>query len=188
MIGNSFIEYLAIRTCILGFRLIAPLSLGYGACRLARPNCPGHLAMDIWAAAEVSFYLFAYLPLKHISQKKAVHPPLGSEIERKEIFRKVHDTIPNAVEYVRIWFRNASLKDIKRENIKEFITWAFLSSDQPLPDYEDEVNNYADAVDEMVGTPFEPGRGQATAVRLTVDDVYMVHRPLAWYLVNIWAT
>jgi len=183
MIGNSLVEYIAIRACITGFRSITPLSFGYGLCRLTLPDCPRHLALDLWAAAEVAFYLFAYLPLKHLSQKKADHPPLAPEAERKDLFRKVHDNVPNAVEYVRKWFRNASLSEIKRDNVKDFITWAFLSLDRPHPHHEDEVNTYADIVEEMIGHPFAPGRGNATASRLTVDDVHMVHRPLAWYLI-----
>lgn len=76
------------------------------------------------------------------------------------------------------------MKEIKRENVKEFFIWAFFNRGGPPGDDDDELDEYISATEEILGRPFEPGRGKAKSLRLTIDRVDMLHRSLAWYLVR----
>ena len=48
-----------------------------------------------------------------------------------------------------------------------------------------ELEEYVDRFETLLGRKLEPGRGSAVPLRLTVDRVNMLHRPLLWYLVSI---
>lgn len=69
MIGNSIQDYVLIRLCIFGFRLIAPLSFTY----VAASWYTGHWIFTPWLGyytlVEISFYLFVYLPRTWLLQK-----------------------------------------------------------------------------------------------------------------------
>lgn len=68
MIGNSFIEYIFIRVCITGLRLVAPTSILY----LGISAWKGSFLLSKWlgliAIAEAGFYLAVYLPRKKVLQ------------------------------------------------------------------------------------------------------------------------
>ncbi|KAI0997061.1 hypothetical protein K3495_g11127 [Podosphaera aphanis] len=83
--------------------------------------------------------------------------------------------------YLRGWFLGADLKDIKRENVKEFMLWAFFNRDGPPGNDDDELEEYVQEIENYLGRPIEKGRGKAVALRLTLDKVKMLHRSLLWY-------
>jgi hypothetical protein len=68
--------------------------------------------------------------------------------------------------------------------MKEFYRWSFLNTGVVNPTNDLELEEYVEKFEEYTGHKFEPGYGNATAIRLTLDKVDMVHRSLAWYLVN----
>jgi len=71
MIGNSFIDYLKIRTCIGALRLIPAISVTYlGCCTIFPSYFIGPFAL--YAAAETTFFLIVYLPRR--SRLQAVSP------------------------------------------------------------------------------------------------------------------
>lgn len=76
------------------------------------------------------------------------------------------------------------MTDIKRENVKEFFCWAFLSKGSWGPEDEEELETYVDAIKGLLGQEIEPGRGPAVPLRLTLDQVKMMHRSLIWYFVS----
>ena len=68
--------------------------------------------------------------------------------------------------------------------MKEFFCWAFFNkSAWGLAEEEQELDEYADKVEELLGRKLPPGRGRATPLRLTIDPVNMLHRPLIWYMI-----
>ncbi|MCJ1390005.1 hypothetical protein MMC18_002863 [Xylographa bjoerkii] len=71
--------------------------------------------------------------------------------------------------------------DIKRDNVKEFFCWAFLNKGAWGPEDEEELEQYADSIGELLGGTLKPGRGPAKSLRLTLDKVTMMHRSLIWY-------
>lgn len=98
---------------------------------------------------------------------------------------------------------------MKRDNVKEFFKWALLyKGDEKVEkkaarqqvegeeegfevddevsrkaEEERELDEYVDGVQTLLGRRIEPGKGPAKSLRLTVDEVKMLHRPVIWYLV-----
>ena len=187
MIGTSFREYLFIRLCIFFLHWLAPFSLIYCALALIiRPTkyrLP--LVLEIWLGGEALFYLLVYLPRNAVLQRPANHPTALSRDERKDLFNWCHETIPDPEGYIRKWFLNAPLSEIKRDNAKEFFAWAFLNKSTWTADEDEELHEYVNKLEVLRGRKFELGKGSVAPLRLTLDRVYMLHRSLAWYSVSV---
>lgn len=83
MIGHSLPELVFIRTCILGLRLIAPLSIAHVAASLWR----GHWIVSRWlgyyAIVEAVFYLCVYMPRsRHLQKVSSRFEPRGISTAR----------------------------------------------------------------------------------------------------------
>jgi hypothetical protein len=188
MIGTSVAEYIFIRGCILFLHNIAPTSLLYCAllfyplpttfsvCRLP-------LLVEAWLVAEATFFTVFFLPYKYYLQRPAIHPELPSREERAELFERCNATVRDPEKYLSQWFLGAQEEHIKRENVKEFIRWAFLNTEQTKSGDEDEVEGYVKAMEKLLGRDIPSGKGSAKSLRLTVDKVDCLHRSLLWYLV-----
>jgi hypothetical protein len=103
---------------------------------------------------------------------------------RKALFNQCAEHVPNPEHYLTKWFKDAPLSEIKRENLKEFYRWSFLDTGVANPRDDLELEEYVQKFEEYSGHKLEPGYGSARAIRLTLDKVDMVHRPLVWYLVR----
>lgn len=55
---------------------------------------------------------------------------------------------------------------------------------EPDPAYDEELEEYTRETEELLGRKFEDGRGNAKCLRLTLEQVDMLHRSLIWYLVS----
>jgi hypothetical protein len=192
MIGNTLWNYIFIRACISFLHWIAPLCILYCAIILCIPffwfldPAPSGvpLVVEGWVAAETTFYFFVYIPLKYYLQGAATHPPPAPREQRRKLFRRCHENVLDPERYLSKWFMDASPSEIKRENIKDFLRWAFLNAGESDPrDYE-ELEEYITVLEEKLGRKFEDGRGKAKCLRLTLDEVDMLHRSLTWYLVS----
>lgn len=187
MIGTSFGAYVFIRACVFVVHYTIPLLLALCVLILSIPHKENNFTIFIQglAIAETAFYILIYLPRAYTLQRAAVHPELLSRTERRRLFKLAHESIPDADAYLSKWFDNAPLAEIKRDNVKEFFCWAFLSKSAWGPDDEDELDEYADGMEQALGRRLKPGRGYAFPVRLTLDKIEMLHRPMMWYLVRI---
>ncbi|KAF1987638.1 hypothetical protein K402DRAFT_392447 [Aulographum hederae CBS 113979] len=193
MIGTSLPEYIFIRICIIGLSLITPVSVTYCILHLISfiffrtgvlkpsflPDAP--CPVEIWFAAETCFYLLFFLPYSSYLQRPAVHPTLGSRAERKELFEKCHETIPNPERYIRGWFKGAPLEEIGRDQVIIFFGWAFLGKDTFDDEESEELEEYVSGLESLIGRPFHPGNGKAKSIRLTLDPVPLQYRSLLWY-------
>lgn len=185
MIGNSAPEHIFIHACIFLLRSVAPLSVVYNvkiycfplSFRLPRP-------LEICALAETLWYFAFYLYRKNYLQRPAVHPPLPSREKRRELSTRCFENIPDYDKYISKWFLDASLDDIKRENIKDFFRWAFFNTAISDSTYDAELDEYVKQLEELAGRQFSPGRGDAKCLRLTFDKAHILHRSLIWYLVR----
>lgn len=133
--------------------------------------------------AEIGFYLFVYLPKRWQLQKPARHPPLLPKADREKLFQQGHAQIADVEDFLTKWFQKAPLSEIKRENVKEFFGWSFLNTSAWGPEEDLELNGYADKIEELLGRPLDAGYGNAVPVRLTLDPVQTLHRPLLWYTI-----
>jgi hypothetical protein len=188
MIGTSTAEYIFIRSCILFLHNIAPASLLYCAFLL----CPLPTALSVyglplpikaWLVAEATFFIVFFLPYKYHLQSPAIHPALPSREERAKLFERCNATVKDPEKYLSQWFLGAQEEQIKRENVKEFIRWAFLNTEQTKNEDEAEVEGYVKAMEKLLGRDLPSGKGNAKSLRLTVDKVDCLHRSILWYFV-----
>jgi hypothetical protein len=185
MIGTSISEYVFIRVCIAGLRVLTPLCILYCICLPVKPSRLRLLLwIGVWPFAETAFYFLFYLPRRWILQRPAMHPHSLPQPMRKALFNQCVEYVPNPEHYLTKWFKDAPLSEIKRENLKEFYRWAFLNTGVANPTDDWELEEYVQKFEEYTGHKLEPGYGKASAIRLTLDKVDMVHRPLVWYLVS----
>lgn len=187
MIGTSPAQYVFIRICIFLLHyfpllvilaLVLTLIIDHDAHRLM-------LLLEIISIAEVIFYVLVYIPKYRLCQRPATHPPLQSREQRRQAFQKCYENISDPEQYLSKWFLNAPLSTIRRENVKEFYCWALFNRSSWGPDEEQELDEYTDKIEEILGRKIQPGRGSAKALRLTIDPVNILHRPLLWYTVRI---
>lgn len=200
MIGTSIPQYVFIRLCILALRLVTPLSIFFVSFSLAEhPTTPFGRFLLTWSLIEALFWLLVYIPRSRALQASVSHPALLCKADRKDLFWKCWDKIPHPEYYVSRWFLGARPGEVRRENVKEFFEWALMnrgaeSEDELVrraqedPDAkieeEEELGEYVDGIETMLGRPILPGRGPARSLRLTIDEVNMRHRPVVWYLVG----
>lgn len=185
MIGISVWDYIFIRACIFLLHLVAPVSVAYSVVSWLL-HLPFHVprVLEVWLALEAAFYLLFYLPRRNYLQKIATHPPVGRDDRRKLLWR-CHSNIPNPHQYLTRWFRDAPIVEIRRENVREFFRWAFPNPIQPDPAYDEEMEEYIEDMEKLLGRKLEPGRGSAKCLRLSLDKVEMLHRSLTWYMVRL---
>lgn len=72
MLGRSYPEYILIRTCIFGFRLIAPLSIAYVVASWYSGKWLLHAYLGYYASLEAIFYLCVYLPRSWLLQEVSI--------------------------------------------------------------------------------------------------------------------
>jgi hypothetical protein len=190
MIGTSTFDFYFIRTCIIGLHYLAPLCILYCSITVAlysigAARYPVPLVIELTAVAETLFYLLAYLQYRARLQREALHPPMLSSPERRKLFNLCNENIPDPEAYLCKWFLGAPLDEIKRENVKDFFLWAFFNRGGPPGDDDEELEEYIEAMEELLGRKIEPGRGSAQCFRLTFDRVDMLHRSLIWYWASL---
>jgi pimeloyl-ACP methyl ester carboxylesterase len=186
MIDNSTFDYIFIRVCIISLHYLTPLCVlytavlifinGFGATRYPIP-----LIIETLAVLEALFFLLIYLPYRTFLQRDAIHPTALSREQRKVLFERCNANIPDIDAYLQKWFLNAPLEEIKRDNFKDFLLWAFFNRPGPPGPDDEELEEYVVATEKLAGRKFAPGRGKATCLRLTLDQVDMLHRSLLWY-------
>ena len=185
MVSKTLYDYIFIRTSILLLHSVAPLSTFYSFAR-AFVRFPIHIPriLEAWLALEAFFYIFVYFPLNLYLQRAAPHPLSVCREDRRTLFKRCHRNVPDSEQYLSKWFRHAPAAEIKRENVKDFFRWAFLNTAEHDPAHDEELDEYLEDMEKMLGRKLEPGRGSAKCLRLSVDKVEMLHRSLTWYLVS----
>jgi hypothetical protein len=140
--------------------------------------------IEVIALAEALSYLLAYLPYRAHRQRKALHPPILSKIERRELFELYNKNIPDPEACLQRWFSGAPADEIRRENLKDFFLWAFFNRCGVRGDDEEEIEEYVDATEELLRRRIEPGRGSAQCLRLTLIPVDIRYRSFIWHWVS----
>ncbi|KAF2257980.1 hypothetical protein CC78DRAFT_480364 [Lojkania enalia] len=195
MIGTSLPEYLFIRACILALRILTPFSVFFVFFSIAEPPSSRFRTFLLaWSVLETAFWLLVYLPRKRSLQTPARHPPPLDREKRQELFHRCCEHVPNPEYYLNKWFLGARSAAIRRDNVKDFFRWAMLNkgdsekkqlANQTQQDREEdeELEGYVDGIETLIGRKIDGGRGTAESLRLTVDEVRMLHRPFLWYLI-----
>ncbi len=185
MIGNSRAEYIWVVTWVVILHSIGPISAVY--C-LSAPFLPRNLQLpwyfSYWAFAEAAFYTLTWFYQRYHLERAALHPLLTSREERSKLFDLCLETTQDHAQYLSSWFLGEQVSGIKRENVKEFFQWAFLSTGVADSSYDDELDEYVKKLEARIGTEFEQGRTDVKSLRLTLDEVNALHRSLIWYMVR----
>ncbi|KAL6709900.1 hypothetical protein ACN47E_000685 [Coniothyrium glycines] len=199
MLDNTLPKNVGIQVAILGLRAITPFSIFWVSFSIAEhPHTPFRRFLLAWGLIETAFWLLVYIPRKRALQAAATHPAPLDRDDRKALFWKCWDKIPHPEYYISRWFLGARIGDVRRQNVREFFAWALLNRRteteeerqkrrQDSPDEtkaeEEELDEYADGVQTLLGRRLEPGWGSAKSLRLTIDEVKMSHRPFLWYMI-----
>jgi pimeloyl-ACP methyl ester carboxylesterase len=196
MIGTSLPEWVFIRLSIVFFRY-TPLLYGVATAVLLAayglkpgPHVVPVVVLLVLLLAEAIYYVSVWRVYEPRLRQSAQHPPPLPADERDALFKKCLTNVPSTEAYLRWWFLGAKLEDIRRENLEEFILWAFFDLNGPsadldsdLGDVREEVDGYIALVEEHLGWTLKEGRGPAQCLRLTFDDVFTAYRSLLWYAV-----
>ncbi|KAK3317783.1 hypothetical protein B0T19DRAFT_297637 [Cercophora scortea] len=213
MLDHSTWTYLEIRAVIILLQytpLLEALLVGtLLAVRTTSSNPGGLLTYTIYGLAallvlELVFYVTYHRPHKARLHAIADNPPPLSREDRAALWARCSANVLDWEHYLRMWFLDADMAEIKRDNVREFLLWAFFDRDSahlhggagpttPLlaaapptaadKDLELEVQSYVDKVETLLGRPIPPGRGSACAFRLTIDDVEIRYRSVVWYAI-----
>jgi hypothetical protein len=85
------------------------------------------------------------------------------------------------------WFHLRPLSTIKRGNFIEWAYWAIFSMHHDCEDahvFKDELEEYIRIKERHDGKELEPGHEKdVKVVKVSLDPVVTLHRPLIWYLV-----
>lgn len=194
LVGNTLLEFVFIRTVILGLRCITPISVAYTITivleTLLRPG-PGTFrlrpGLETYLFAETAFYLGVYLPQRFRLQRPATHPKALTKAERQVLFHRIFDNVSQYDRYLSGWFLGVPLEDIRKDSLKEFMAWSLLyvHLDQVSPEEDIELDGYVKQVEARLGQELRTSKGTTRSLRTTLDDVPMQHRPLMWYLVGM---
>jgi hypothetical protein len=117
-------------------------------------------------------------------------PPTLTRPERLALFTRCLAAVDDAESFLRGWFKGAPLDSIKRENVREWVTGAFLSPAQAAhlassAAWIEESDVYIAEMQAATGLTFEPGKTDGVEpMRLYFDGVHVVCRPLLWYIVS----
>ena len=172
------------------FQCIAPLSIAYCIVAvlelLSFRRLP--IALEGWLLAESLFYLLVYLPMSHVVHGVAVAVDTSDRNQRRDLYNKCLSTITDPVRYVSLWHRGAPIEIIGRDNVKEWICWAFLDIGAAGPDEDEELEEYVDALESLLpnGSKFLPGKTPSVqTLRFSLDPVNLSHKPLLFYVLGV---
>jgi hypothetical protein len=194
MIGTSATEYLFIRTCILFLHNIAPISILYSTQLLLvqffhLPIYLEHIPYPIqmWLTAEAIFLITIIIPLKYSLHRYTIcHRPLSAEC-REKLFRSCIASVPNLEKYLSQWLMVSEGECIKRDNVKDFVRWAFFRPDyEHERDQQDEVEieAYTTEIEKLIGQKLAPGRIDLKGLGQLLHETTGSHRSLLWYTVS----
>jgi hypothetical protein len=192
MIGTSPAEYIFIRACILFLHNIIPVSVLITIRLLFRPFLPQSvrcyhipLLVEAWLVAEAVFFTVVFLPLQYRLQRSAIyHEPMSQE-QREKLFRYCNKNVVDPEKYLSRWLMVAEGGHIKRENVKDFIRWAFFHPVQALEQHEPEVEAYTRDTEKLFGRELPLGKDNVKNLGRMLNEVDALHRSLLWYTVGL---
>lgn len=190
LLGQSTAEYVLIKAVIYTFGYLGLICLVYfylavsvGGVRWI--SHPVSIAIETIGAIEILFYLFWFLPYRYYlhKQRPAFPTPLNRE-ERQELFFKSLAVTSDIELFAKKWMRGASLEDMRRENLKEWMLWALFDREGPPGEDDEELEEYVEAIEEALGRNIRPGWGPVESIRLNFQRFTISHHSLLYYCVG----
>lgn len=170
MLNPTTAALVFIRACIFGLQYAPVLYL-----LLPPPLSVLALLTELW------YYLFVYRRFQSRFAEPADHPPDTRE-EREVLFNRCLENIPDPERYLSLWALGADLAQVKKENVRDFLRWAFADRDHAgSPETEHELDLYLAKTEQLLGRPLPDGTGSAVPLRLTFDPIQTRYRSVLWY-------
>jgi hypothetical protein len=95
--------------------------------------------------------------------------------------------VPNLEKYLCRWLMVSEVECIKRDNVKDFIRWAFFrpgyrhAQDQQN---EAEIETYTTEIEKLIGRKLSPGRIDVKGLGQLLNEAGGSYRSLLWYNVS----
>jgi len=182
MIPDTPAHYVFIRLSILSLRTVAPASIFYCVSRLFGYGFLP-LPFEVIAFVEAIFLLFISLPRQHVLDKSKPLAPRRSLEERQQLFDKCLRSLPDLESFLITWFKGRALRNVRADDIKDLMAWAFCYKTRGTPADDDELNGYLDRAEKILGRTFRPGRGLYRPSQVSTDPLNLQHRPFLFYVV-----
>ncbi|KAK7914978.1 alpha beta hydrolase fold family protein [Apiospora marii] len=190
MIGNSLGELLFIRLCILLLQYGTPILLAglATATALGGWDALTHPASEIaigYVLLDALYFLLIWLPWNRRLRDEVDHQPALSHADRRALFLRCEAHVPDFDRYLRLWFLGADPSEIRRDNVRDFVLWAFFDR-RPGAESDDEAaeaEDFLDRIEGRLGRELPAGRGRAQGLRLTFDDIEARYRSFVWYVI-----
>lgn len=189
MIGTSRLEYLFIRTCILFLHNISPVSVLFTAWFLLNPFLPQSIQcyripfpIKVWLVAEAIFFIGVFIPLRYSLERSAIHHGPMSHEQRERLVRYCMSNLGDPRKFFSRWLMVTHNDHIRRENVKDFIRWAFFHPEQ-VQELELEVEAYTRDMEKLLGKELPSGKTDAKSLGPMLHEVDAFHRSLLWYTV-----
>lgn len=114
-----------------------------------------------------------------------------TRIDREKLFSQVLNAVDNPRTFLSGWFMGADPSLIRRDNMTEWLLWAFFNHvsreryvDKHPREITDELERYITHWEKATGMTITPGYNKdITCIRLNADPVRTVHRPACVYIV-----
>lgn len=185
MIGTSALDYVWVVGWVVILHSIGPLCTIYCVVALVLPESWRLWSLlEYWARTEMVFYFLTWGYQEYYLQRPASHPPPLVKEERERLFRLCFDSSEDLSTTLSRWFLGAPLNTIRRDNLKQWLRWAFLNTDTDEPMLDEELDSYVKQLEAKLGIIFLPGRADVQSIRLTLDKVDALHRSMTWYAVS----
>jgi hypothetical protein len=114
-------------------------------------------------------------------------PKFDTSFEKKIAYEILH-TVPDPVKFVRGWFFDAELKDIRRGNIEELMS-ALLFTNTPVNmsmEERESMDRIINIMEDSVGVTIESGYNEnVKCMKLLLDPLKFAYKPFFVY-VGIW--
>ena len=111
---------------------------------------------------------------------------MPSREEREALFAKCFAQVRDTT-VATGWFYFADSKVIRRENLVDWLSWAFFGTHQEglQEEWVEEIEGYLRKIEQLLGHKIEEGRDHTVrCIKVSLDPVVTAYRPLLWYLVS----
>ncbi|ETS73156.1 hypothetical protein PFICI_15101 [Pestalotiopsis fici W106-1] len=190
MIGTSLYQFVFIRACIFALHYTSPLlllALGIQLVAIGRSALSWRInqLFIAYCIVDLLYAVLIWWPYNKRLKDEARHPPPLSSADRRALFLKCADHIPDLERYLRLWFLGADSLDIKRDNVHDFVLWAFFDTVPERASQQDvfEAEELVDLLEDRLGRKLDAGRGKARGLCLTIDAIETRYRSFIWYII-----
>jgi hypothetical protein len=147
--------------------------------------------LPTWLVVEVAFFVYLrYIVLPSLNNLTEPEPASDADSPWEQ-FHKIIDLVTDLGDKYRFekffsgWFQGADIKDIHKGNVQEMLGWAFFSKDYAECSVaeKERIENVLIWLKMRFRVDAPDGKNpNVQAIRLTLEKVHYVHRPLVFYV------